>query len=214
MIFRKPQSSLLSSNALQHKRAGFTLIELLIAMVIFAIMATLAYGGLRTVINTSSGVQRQMKRLESLQRSMLFLERDIRQLVARPMNTDSAKKRSAVELTSSGNVLIEFTRGGNPNPAGLVRSGLQRVRYVLDEGKLTRQAWGHVDHLQDAKPIEMKLIENLNKVEFRLLDINNKWHTSWGKDKKQFEQIPIAVELTLDHKKWGIIRRLIPVYGF
>lgn len=190
------------------------MLELLIAMVLFAIMATLAYGGLRTVINTSSGVQRQMKRLEALQRSMLFIERDLRQLVARPMNTDSAKKRSAVELASSGKVLIEFTRGGNPNPAGLIRSSLQRVSYVLEEDELIRQTWGQVDHLQATKPVEMNLLGKVNKVKFRVLDINNKWHTSWGKDVKQFELIPVAVELTIDHKKWGVITRLIPVYGF
>ena len=60
----------------------------------------------------------------------------------------------------------------------------------------------------------MKLMSRLNKVEFRLLDENFKWQTNWGEDKKQFEALPIAVEVTLDHKQWGIIRRLIPVYGF
>lgn len=207
-----------SSNLLKiasSKHSGFTLIELLIAMVIFSIMATLAYSGLRTVISTSSGIQRQIKQMESLQRSMMFIERDIRQLVARPINTDVDKKRSAVELSAGGQTLIEFSRAGQPNPAGLTQSSLQRVGYLFEEdGLLIRQTWSLIDHLQDEEPIKMKLMSRLNKVEFRLLDENFKWQTNWGEDKKQFEALPIAVEVTLDHKQWGIIRRLIPVYGF
>jgi general secretion pathway protein J len=177
-------------------------------------MATLAYSGLRTVISTSSGVQRQIKRLESLQRCMMFIERDIRQMVARPVNTDVAKLRNAVELSATGQVIIEFTRAGQPNPAGLTQSGLQRVGYHFQEGVLTRHVWGLVDHLQDEEPVEMKLMDQLNKVEFRLLDKSFKWQTGWGEKKEQLEEIPVAVEVTLDHKQWGIIRRLIPVYGF
>ncbi len=199
------------------KRSGFTLIELLIAMAIFAVMAALAYGGLSSVINTSSAVQKQIIRLESLQRTVMFLERDMRQLIARPVNTDSAKRRSAVELGLNGDVLIEFTRGGNPNPGGLTRSSLQRVAYTLEEGVLFRQTWDQVDHLQTEEPIKLRLLEQLEEVEFRLLDANNKWQTRWAQNGAQgaaLEQLPLAVEITLDHKEWGKIRRLIPVYGF
>ncbi len=193
------------------------MIELLIAMAIFAVMAALAYGGLSSVINTSSSVQKQIKRLESLQRTVMFLERDIRQLAARPVNTESAKRRSAVELDLNGAALIEFTRAGNPNPGGLTRSSLQRVAYTLEEGVLFRQTWDQVDHLQTEEPIKMQLLEKLDEVEFRLLDANNKWQTRWGQNTTSggvLEQLPLAIEITLDHQKWGKIRRLIPVYGF
>jgi len=192
---------------------GFTLIELLIAMAIFAVMAALAFGGLRSVINTSSSVQQQIERLESLQRTVMFLERDIRQLSARPINTESAKRRAAVELDQSGTRLIEFTRAGNPNPGGLTRSSLQRVSYILEEGVLIRQTWDQVDHLQQDEPVKMKLLDKLESVTFKLLDTNNKWQTSWGGN-GAVDQLPLAVEITLKHKRWGVIRRLIPVYGF
>ncbi len=193
------------------KANGFTLIELLIAMAIFAVMAALAFGGLRSVINTSSGVQSQIERLEALQRTVMFMERDIRQLAPRPVNTDSATKKNAVDTEGDGVVLIEFTRAGNPNPGGLTRSSLQRVRYQLEEGVLTRLTWDQVDHLQTAEPVKMKLLDQLNEVSFRLLDANNKWQTKWVQG---VAQLPLAVEITLDHKQWGEIRRLIPVFGF
>lgn len=197
----------------QQKSFGFTLIELLIAMVIFAILATMAYGGLSSIIRSSERVQGQIVRLESLQRTIMFLERDIRQLAARPMNTDVAVIKGAVEMLSSGSVLIEFSRGGNPNPAGLLRSSLQRVAYVLEESTLYRLAWDSVDHLETEEPIRLKLLDQVDSVEFKLLDPGGRWQTKWEPE-DELSQLPLAVDFTIDHKYWGEIRRLLPIYGF
>ncbi len=199
------------SRALYPRYAGFTLIELLIAMVIFAILATLAYGGLSSLIRTSSGVEAHIERLEKLQRCVMFLERDLRQLVARPINTDVAARQAAVVMEPNSVRLIDFTRAGNPNPAGLYRSSLQRIRYTLEEGVLTRLSWDYVDHLQSDVPVKLPLLDQLNGVEFRLLDDRNKWQTRWNN--KNLTQLPLAVEVVLEHKQWGKIRRLIPVTG-
>ena len=198
---------------IRKKTSGFTLLELLIAMAIFAVMAALAYGGLRSVISTSSGVQRQIERLEHLQRTIMFLERDMRQLIARPVNTDVAKKRRAVELDQNEGVLIEFTRSGNPNPGGVVRSSLQRVNYRLEDDVLIRQSWDQVDHLQVDEPVIIELLDNVEEVEFKLLNSQNQWLTRWDLG-GNLDQLPLAVEITIKHKQWGVIRRLIPVYGF
>lgn len=195
------------------QQSGFTLIELLIAMLVFAIMATLAYGGLRAVIRTSSGVEAQVEQLESLQRCVLFLERDFRQLVGRQINTEVNTHLSAVLMQQGSDVLIEFTRSGNPNPAGLIRSSLQRVRYVLEDGTLIRLSWDQVDHLQGTEPVSLPLLDNLENVTFKLLDKNNQPQSHWG-DSDATGALPVAVEVELEHKKWGKIRRLIPVSGF
>ena len=196
-----------------NRKTGFTLIELLIAMVIFAIMATLAYGGLRSVIRTSSGVEAHIKRLEGLQRCVMFLEKDLRQVVARAVNTEVASSQNAVLMGQDSAVLIEFTKTGNPNPAGLTRSSLQRVRYVLEDGVLSRLSWDHVDHLQTTEPVKLQLLDQLIDVKFRLLDNHGRWQSRWGSGRSS-GQLPIAVEVVLVHKQWGKIRRLIPVLGY
>jgi type II secretion system protein J len=76
----------------------------------------------------------------------------------------------------------------------------------LEEGKLTRLSWNLVDHL-DAEPITMTLIEDVESFELRLLDPAKQWQKSWKSNKN----IPLAVELNLEHKYWGKIVRLIPV---
>ncbi len=213
MITNNPSLKCSIRQAQAKKQLAFTLIELLIAMAIFAVMAALAFGGLRSVIATSSGVEQQIERLESLQRTVMFLERDVRQLAARPVNTEVAKRRYALQAGPNGDILLEFTRAGNPNPGGLTRSSLQRVRYVLEEGVLIRQTWDQVDSLLSDEPVKLKLLDKLKGVKFKFLDINNKWQTNWG-IRGPLDQLPLAVEIVLEHEQWGEVRRLIPVFGF
>ena len=186
---------------------GFTLLELLVAIVIFSLMSVMAYGGLFNVITGNEVIATQEKRLKELQRTMMFLERDIRQLVPRPRNNGSGNvlaKAFDYGLDSEG--LLEFTRAGNPNPVAVARSSLQRVRYDIEEKVLIRKGWALVDYI-DLEPTSMNLLNDVESLELRLLDSNNEWQNNW----KQEKELPKAVEITIVHTHWGEIKRLIPV---
>lgn len=193
---------------LDKKQKGFTLLELLVAMVVFSLMSVMAYGGLFNVLTGNEVITSQEERLKELQRSMMFLERDMRQVVSRPRNTGSGntlEKAFDYGLDSDG--LIEFTRAGNSNPVGVIRSSLQRIRYDLEEKVLIRKSWALVDHI-DLEPSSMSLLKDVDSLELRLLDDNNEWQTNWTKIK----EIPKAIEITINHENWGEIKRLIPIH--
>ncbi len=195
------------ANNSNRSQKGFTLLELLVAMVIFSLMSVMAYGGLYNVITGNEVIAQQEQRLKELQRTMMFLERDLRQLVPRPRNTGAGNtpaKSFDYGLDSDG--LMEFTRAGNPNPIAVARSSLQRVRYDLEEKVLSRKSWALVDHI-DLEPTSMKLLKDVESIELRLLDKNREWQINW----KEAKFIPLAVEITIDHTHWGKIKRLIPV---
>ena len=63
---------------------GFTLIELIISVGIFALLATISYALLGTVIETKARTQARMERLAALQKTMQIMERDFSQAIARP----------------------------------------------------------------------------------------------------------------------------------
>lgn len=198
--------SLQINKANKHQQ-GFTLLELLVAMVIFSLMSVMAYGGLSNVITGNEVIAAQEKSLKELQRTMMFLERDIRQLVPRPRNIGfSQEKAKAFDYGLDSDGLLEFTRAGNPNPVGVVRSSLQRVRYDIEEKVLIRKSWSLVDYL-DLEPSTMNLLGDIKSVELRLLDKNNEWQVNWNQE----IEIPKAVEITIDHNDWGEIKRLISV---
>ena len=189
---------------------GFTLLELMISMVIFAMMSVLAYSGLATMIDGKEATKEYDADLKSLQRSMMFIERDFRQLVARPRRVDYSSLSSALTSGLDSEGLVEFTRTGNPNPANQLRSALQRVQYEFDDKKLSRKSWNLVDHEDDAEPIVMPLLSKLEEVSLRFLDQTNTWQDNWGSEKQQ-ALLPKAVELTIEHERWGKIIRVIPV---
>ena len=189
-----------------NNQKGFTLLELLVAMVIFSLMSVMAYGGLYNVITGNEVIAKQEQRLKELQRTMMFLERDIRQLVPRPRTIGFNQFAQSFEYGLDSDGLMEFTSAGNPNPMGIARSSLQRVRYDLEEKILIRKSWALVDYI-DLEPTSMSLLKDVESMELRLLDKNREWQINW----KEAKFIPLAVEITIEHTHWGKIKRLIPV---
>lgn len=193
---------------LQKQQNGFTLLELLVAMTIFAFMSIMAYGGLSNVLTSNEVITEQEQKLKVLQRSMMIMERDFRQMAPRPRRTGYTTDERSPALTygldSEG--LIEFTTAGNSNFLGLPRSSLQRVRYTIEEQQLKRFSWSLVDHI-DAEPVTMNLLEDIEAFEIKLLNKSNAWQENWS----QATELPIAVEVTMTHKTWGKIVRLLPI---
>ena len=197
------------------RQSGFTLIEVIIAMSIFAIVSLLAYTGLHSVIITKSYTEGSLERLRELQMTMLSLSGDMQQLIDR--NGHDALGGSLLNVsTQDSNYILTFTRSGWRNPANLPRSTLQRVAYKLDEDKLIRLYWTHVDRADDELLVEHKLIENIESLEIRFLDDKNQWHTNWPTANNLASAtpstaLPNAVEVILKLNDWGEIRRLIRV---
>lgn len=184
---------------------GFTLLELLIAMVIFSFMSVMAYGALANIFTSNEVITKQEKRLKELKRAMMFIDRDLRQVVLRSRSSGYDQSSPALISGQDEEGLIEFTRAGNSNPADLVRSSLQRVRYDLQESKLMRMSWNLVDHI-GADPVVIPLLADVESFELRFLNDKKTWEENWSSDKS----MPEAIELTIGHKNWGKIVRLIP----
>ncbi|MEE9444777.1 MAG: type II secretion system minor pseudopilin GspJ [Cocleimonas sp.] len=196
-----------STNKLRDKQQGFTLIELLVSMMIFSLMSVMAYSGLINIFKSNEVLTAQEVKLKSLKRSMMFFERDMRQLVFRQRSAGFGQSQGAFLYGLDSEGLLEFTRAGNSNPMDLTRSTLQRVRYELNDKRLVRLSWNLVDHL-DAEPVKMTLLEDVDSFTLRLLSIDGAWQDNWG---AKVSSLPKAVELTLEHKYWGKIKRIIPV---
>jgi len=197
------------------KQSGFTLIEVIIAMSIFAIVSLLAYSGLHSVITTKSHTEGSLERLRELQMTMLSLNGDLQQLSDRNGH-DSLGGQLLNVSTQDSNYILAFTRSGWRNPANLPRSTLQRVAYKLDEDKLIRLYWAHVDRADDEQFVEQELISNIESLDLRFLDDKNQWQTNWPSandlaSATPSNNLPIAIEVVLKMNDWGEIRRLIKV---
>lgn len=204
------------SDSLRQSQRGFTLLELLVALGIFALLAAMAYGGLNNVMRVSDATQQHAERLAQLQKSFLWLARDIEQASERSIRDEYGDQQGAVQAAEFGRYQLELTRAGWRNPAGRVRSHLQRVAYGLRDGQLIRAYWNVLDRAQDSQPLETVLLEGVGKLELRFLDEQQQWHSNWpslGLDGEPVEGMPLAIELTMETPAEGRLRRLFRVPG-
>jgi len=196
---------------------GFTLIDLLVAMSIFAIIATLAYGGLNNVLNTNKAISAESGRLADLQRSFARLGRDFEQ--AAPRNIRDIHGDTQPAMQSGGDVdedtqvLVEFTLGGKRLFPGQQRSRLQRVAYAIKDNTLLRLNWNVLDRAQDSQPYTTEVLTGVETVEIQFLDEAGQWLGSWPDNGQLSQGLPLAVELRFDIENWGELRRVFKVTG-
>jgi general secretion pathway protein J len=180
---------------------GFSLLEILIAMAIFAIMASMAYAGLRGILQTRELTEKRSETIAQLQQLMYLLNEDLSQAALRPVRDELGTDELAFS-GGDGIRLLTLTRNV-PDWSGLsTRSNLQRISYVNENGTLYRQAWTTLDRTQQSQSRRKKLL-SVEKVDVRFL--GQEWTSHWS---AEGAVLPKAVELTVEIARLGEIRRL------
>lgn len=192
---------------------GFTLLELLIAIAIFALLGLGTYRMLDSVLQTDKVTRAHELQLRELVRAMAAFERDVLQVQARPVRDPFGDVRAALLGEDLENPSLELTRSGWRNPLGQPRADLQRVRWQLSGEQWQRQYWTVLDQAQDSQPQVQKALEGVTALQLRYLDEQGSWQTNWPpQESNQAEALtalPQAVELVLQHRRYGEIRRLL-----
>jgi len=127
-------------------------------------------------------------------------------------STSGGSKKSSVPS------IVDLTRAGWSNTAGQQRSTLQRVSYGLVDDVLKRSYQVNLDAVQGNTPVVQDLFTGVKAIQLRYLDAQNQtWQSQWpppGMPQSEGNVTrPVAVELIIEFKDWGRIRRLIEVAG-
>ena len=201
------------------RSAGFTLLELLVSLAIFALLATMAYSALNTVLNARKEVEQRAARLTELQTAFMVMERDIEEAVARPVRDDLGDEQAALKGGGVGTGVLTLTRTGWRNPLGVARSDLQRVDYVFNKQQLLRESWATLDRGPGNEPYAEVLIDGVSAVDVRFMGQDRQWVGYWPPDSASNAQnqdavlMPQAIEISVDVNGWGRIVRLFRVPG-
>ena len=201
--------------------AGFTLIELLAATAILAIIALSAVLSLRLAPGETPAARmdelaRAVRFLQEeamyTRRNFAFLGRDLENAAPRGVRDRAGELLPVLALETEGEALI-FTRGGLPNPAGLPRSGFQRVRYALGRSGrgIERQVWRLLDPAPRQKPEVETLIDDVQRVQFRVWTRESGWRDSWPDPENPASRarLPEGIEAVLDTRRFGTLRRVV-----
>ncbi len=196
------------------RQTGFTLLELLVAITVFATMSVMAYGGLRNVIDNSGASEQALNRLKDVQTSISAISRDLTQIVRRDIRDNYGNVQAYLLTPQNPDLIIEFSRSGHRNPAGLLRSNLQRVAYQLQDNKLYRLHWPQMDRAPGVEPYKSEILDKVDAIDFRFLDDKQNWHNQWpplNAGAEQTAPVLSAIEISIKLADWGEIKRLYEV---
>ena len=198
---------------------GFTLLELLIAIALFALLGLGTYRMLEAVLRSDEAVRAQEQVLRDISRAIWAVERDLQQAAPRPVRDGYGDEQNAFigQMPGvEGGAAFELTRSGWRNPTGLQRANLQRVRWRLAGDQLERLYWVVLDRDIDSEPRFQEVLGGVLDLRLRYMDDERAWHEEWppfdpvrGDPEAQAQRLPLAVELTLEHERYGIITRLL-----
>jgi type II secretion system protein J len=129
----------------------------------------------------------------------------------------SSGSSSAGSTNKDAAPIVDMTRAGWSNTAGQQRSTLQRVSYGLVDDVLKRSYQINLDTVQGNKPVIQDLFTGVKAIQLRYLDSSQTWQTQWPppalSPTESLWTRPVAVEVIIEFKDWGRIRRLIEVAG-
>lgn len=199
----------------RYRSAGFTLMEVLIAVSITAVIGLGVWQVMSSVVTARDRVDQVSDEFKDLQQTFLMLERDLRQIVSRPVRDIYGDYQPA--LTTVGETFVfQVTHQGWRNPLGKQRSELQRSAWEFTGDEVRRRYWVMVDQPQEDESRDHLLLARVVDFSVRFLDRNRDWQDDWPPPNQGIPSgpgapiipLPLAVEVTLEHERFGELKRL------
>ncbi|WP_232055073.1 type II secretion system minor pseudopilin GspJ [Vibrio taketomensis] len=191
------------------KTLGFTLLEVLVSMAIFAFLAIGAQQVLSQIYRSDQVSLQRGERLKTLQRAMVYMDNDFRQMALRQMRTNGEEPSEQLLLWGDG-VLdsdlkgVMFARRGWLNPAQqFPRGEVTKVGYRVKDQVLERVWWHYADTPVGQEGMVMPLMDQVEQFDMRFWD-GEAWLRSWDKPLA----LPKAVEVRLMLTDYGEISRI------
>ncbi|WP_188238178.1 type II secretion system minor pseudopilin GspJ [Sphingopyxis sp. LK2115] len=169
---------------------GFTLVEMLVALSLFAAIAAMGVGLLRSSIDTQDAVQERLKGMSGMNRARAVMANDLAQAVQRPTRGPAGEAVPAFVGTATG---FAFVHAGAAALDGSRRPAVERVGYALVGSEWRRATQPMLDGtaLGDGD----RLLDAVAAARVRYRDEAGNWGESWTSEPG--DRLPRAVELRI-----------------
>ncbi|WP_295900357.1 type II secretion system minor pseudopilin GspJ [uncultured Vibrio sp.] len=192
---------------------GFTLIEVLVAMAIFAALSISAYQVVDQIRMSNALSLERGERLKELQRSLVIMDSDFRQMATRPFRTNGEQSSDEdgelllqwqdylIESDSKG---VLFTRLGWHNPQQqFPRGEIVKVGYRIKDNTLERVWWRYPDTPVGQQAIVTPILSDVDVFNMRFY-----YQGTWLEEWEVTQAMPKAVAIELELKDYGNIERI------
>ncbi len=194
---------------------GFTLMELMIAVAIFAIMAVMAYRGLRAVAQTQAAIVQSEDENRALDRLFAMLERDCLQAVPRSVRGAYNQREAAFVGDATA---FKFTTQQLSSDGLRGYSEGVRVGYQLNGDKLYRSTQRALDSAPNTPETRQLVMQDLSQFRIRYVDLDRRPLDRFPDLASQpadpraaanaADVLPRALEVSFQVKAQGTVRRI------
>ncbi|SKB30090.1 GspJ family type II secretion system protein [Sphingopyxis flava] len=169
---------------------GFTLVEMLVALSIFAAIAAMGVGLLRSSVDTQDAVQARLKAMGGVNRLRAVMASDLAQTLPRATRGPSGEPVPAFIGSASG---FAFVHGGAGALDAGPRPAVERVAYALVGDEWRRAA----QPMLDGAPLGEgdRLAGEVRAAAVRYRDEAGNWSEAWNSGPT--DRLPRAVEVRL-----------------
>lgn len=193
-----------AATAFAGRGRGFTLLEMLLAVLVFSLMASAAYGVLNSMVAAAAAQDAAAGRLREVQLAVLRLERELHQTLSAGMFSDRDFRpgvRGEPEMLELGFLAPETGPGG---PA------VRQMQYRFEGGVLYRVP---LSGDSPGLPVtdSLALLRGVSQIAFSYLDPDGEWARTW--DAASPGDLPVAVRLDMEIERFGHLRRLFELPG-
>ena len=212
MSINKPLSRIRQSSPFA--QGGFTLIEVLVAIAIFASLSLSAYMVLNQIQRSNQLSLIKTDRLKQLQRAIIIIDNDFRQIALRQFRTDGEEASDKLivwgdGLLQSDSNAVFFTRLGWQNPQKMFPRGeIAKVGYRIVEHQLERIWWRYPDTPVGQDALVTPLLSDVDDFTLRFYNQGN-----WSNDWDELLSLPEAVSITFTLQDYGRIERVYLTAG-
>lgn len=183
---------------------GFTLLELLVALAVFAVVATLAWGGLDAVVRARGVLDANTIALARLQRAIDGFDRDLFAAVARPGRSGYGDVEPALDGDERH---LDFSAWLPASGASGGTRMLQRVSWACADGELRRTRWAAVDRTSATANTRRTMLSGTSDCRLRYIAIDGARHLRWPPQGAPDDALPAAVELAFTVAGQGRFQR-------